>query len=35
MVYSDSLWERLNRLGVEEVVIVKNGKRTNTWVSTK
>ena len=34
-VYCDATWERLNRLGVEEVVIVKNGRRTNTWLSTK
>lgn len=33
--YCDATWERLNRLGVEEVVIVKNGRRTNTWLSTK
>lgn len=35
MVNSDSLWQRLSRFGVAEVEIVKNRKRTNTWVSTQ
>ena len=34
-LHTEATLERLNRLGVEEVVIVKNGKRTNTWVSTR
>jgi hypothetical protein len=34
-LHTSATLERLNRLGVAEVVIVKNGKRTTTWVSTR
>ena len=30
----DVVSERLNRLGVEEVLVLKNGKSTNTYVKT-